>query len=283
MQFARTSGVLACLFSLNSYGADIASAVRPGGDELRDDGGYFELGVSLSYAQIARDHKERDDLEDFSVGISLAGEYRYKGFFVEAAQGSFDGLNLGYTLFETPKWSVDLLAASALGTAESEDNNVNVSGFSEAQRNEALLERNTFYIGAGLRGTLYLDNYILQARIVSDVYDDNGATATLRLGRSWQYRNWNFHAVASTEYGSDTTMQYLYGITAEEATTQFSAYKPDAALSFTGEVGVTYPMSEDWVFRSALRYSAFPDEITDSPLVDRDSDVFFFNSINYVF
>lgn len=283
MQFARATLILGCLFSISSFGADIASAVRPGGEQLREDGGYFELGVSLNYAQIARDHKERDDLEDFSIGLSLAGEYRYKGFFVEAAQGSFDGLNLGYTLYETPTWSVDLLAASALGTLDSEDNNVNLTGLNEAQRNEAILERNTFYMGAGVRGTVYLDNYIVQARVVSDIYDDNGASATLRLGRGWQYRNWNFHAVASAEYGTDKTIQYLYGITPEEATTQFNAYKPNAALSFTGEVGVTYPVSENWVFRSALRYTAFPDEIEDSPLVDRDSDIYFFNSINYVF
>lgn len=283
MKALKTLVLFSSFVAGSCFAGDIATEVRTGSNSPAADGGYFELGLSLDYIDRARLEEDPDDQDGVDVSIFAAGEYRYRNFFIEASQGSFDGVNLGYTLFQNERWSVDLLAATVFGSLDDENDDADDPTLSEGERDKALLERDSIYIGSGLRATAYLDRYILQARVVHDVYEGNGLIATLRLGRSWQHKNWNFHAVAGLEYGSADAAEYFFGVTDAEATARFAAYTPDHALSFTGEVGVTYPISEHWVFRSAFRYSYLDDEVSDSPLMDSDSEFVFSNSISYVF
>ncbi|MGI9295452.1 MAG: MipA/OmpV family protein [Pseudomonadales bacterium] len=262
--------------------ADIASDVRSGGGVPdTSDGGYFEIGVAAGY--LANPRVNDDDDEGWEVGLSLAGGYRYKGFFVEASQGTFDGLNLGYNLWNNKHWSVDLLASSLNGDIDTDNADRIDNRLTEAQRDKELIDRDTFYSGAGIRLTGYYDDYILQYRFVTDTHGGNGVTSTARLGKSWQVKNWNFHGVVSAEYTSATTNRYWLGISAAEATTRFPEYDPGASVSFNAEVGVTYPLSKDWVFRSFARFGLLPDEQKNSPLADDDQWVLFLNSISYVF
>ncbi len=101
------------------FAADIATDVRSGnGAPDNSNGGYFEIGVEAGYAN---DPKVADDDEGWGGSLSLAGGYRYKGLFIEASQGTFDGLNLGYNLWNNQHWSVDLLAASLNGDIDTEN------------------------------------------------------------------------------------------------------------------------------------------------------------------
>lgn len=263
------------------FAADIASDVRSGnGAPDNSNGGYFEIGVEAGYAN---DPKAADDDEGWGGSLSLAGGYRYKGLFIEASQGTFDGLNLGYNLWNNPHWSVDLLASSFNGSIDTANADKIDSSLTEAQRNSELIDRDTFYSGAGMRLTGYYDDYILQYRLVTDTHGGNGVVSTARLGRSWQVKNWNFHGVISAQYTSATTNRYWYGISATEATTRFPEYDPDASVSFNVEVGVTYPLGKDWVLRSFARYGLLSSEAKNSPLTDDDDWVLFVNSISYVF
>lgn len=267
------------------FAADIASDVRKGaGAPDYSNGGYFEVGLSANYAN--NPIEEGDDDEDdggFGAGLVLAGGYRYEGFFFEASQGSFDGLNLGYHLWNNQRWSVDFLANSSTGlfTLNSRDDNFRNSN--EARRNRKLEERRRLYSGLGFRLTGYFDNYILQYRLVTDTNGGDGVVSTARLGRSWQVKNWNFHGVISAQYTSAETNRSWHGVSDVEATTRFPEYDPGESVSFSAEIGVTYPLGKDWVFRSFVRYAPLSDEVKNSPLIDDDHGIVFFNSISYVF
>ncbi len=265
-----------------AFAADIATDVRSGTDgPSTNNGGYFEIGVAVGY--LTHPQIIDDENEGWDIDPSLAGGYRYKGFYIEASHGTFDGLNLGYNFWNSQHWSVDLLASSLNGTFDSENVDTIDDRLSEAQRNSELIDRDTLYSGAGIRLTGYYDDYILQYRLVTDTHSGNGVTSTARLGRSWQVKNWNFHGVVSAEYASATTNRYWWGVGAAEATTRFPEYQPDASVSYNAEVGVTYPLGKDWVLRSFARYGLLSDEEKDSPLADEDHMVWFVNSISYVF
>lgn len=282
MKRIRLSILLAMLLMKPGFAADIATDVRSGnGVPDNSNGGYFEIGLAGGY--LASPRVNDDDDEGWDAGLSLAGGYRYKGFFIEASQGTFDGLNLGYNLWNNRHWSVDLLAASLNGDIDTDNPDKIDSRFTEAQRDSEIIDRDTFYSGAGVRLTGYYGDYIFQYRLVTDTHGGNGVTSTARLGKSWQVKNWNFHGVASVEYNSATSNRYWLGISAAEATTRFPEYDPGSSVSFNAEVGVTYPLGKDWVFRSFARFGVLPDEQKDSPLADDEKWLLFYNSISYVF
>jgi outer membrane scaffolding protein for murein synthesis (MipA/OmpV family) len=146
------------------------------------------------------------------------------------------------------------------------------------------MDRTTALTGAGFRVTGYLDDYILQARMLNDVYNNRGNYGSARLGRSWQYRNWNFHGIAGVEYFDSSFAQHMVGISAAETSSSFpQQYSPGSITQVEAEVGVTYPMTEHWVFRATIRHTFLPDAVTDSPLIENSSQSSFFTSFNYVF
>ncbi|WP_076409818.1 MipA/OmpV family protein [Shewanella sp. UCD-KL12] len=264
-----------------TYASDIASSVAGGVDNRLADGGYFELGASVY--SVNKVDVRQSDYQSIEPSLLLSGMYQYKGLFVEMVHQSQDGINLGYNIWNSDNWSLDLLFANLKSSwARSEE--YNPALLNEAGRNAYLMSEDSLYIGAGFRATRYWgDHYVFQYRIVSDYYDDQGIQSSARLGKSWQVRNWNFHALASVEYSSSTLNQYLFGVSSEEATELFPEYQPDSSFGYGIELGVAYPISESFVFRAMYRINLLSDEVTDSPFNQSDYVSFFNASISYVF
>lgn len=278
----KTVIVVALMQSSLVLASDIAHEVRNSGSSVGISS-YFELGAE---AYIFTEYKAPEDPgdelnSDAGASVFIGGAYYKRGFFLEAAYGTFDGINLGYNLWRSDDWSVDLLAASVRGGLTA-DNDIEITD-SDKVRDRKLLDRDSIYSGAGVRVTGYLGDYIMQYRLVSDTHGGNGITSSVRLGRHWQYRNWNFHGIAGVEYSSADTNNYLWGVTAAEATQRFSEYQAGASISPHAELGLAYPMSENWVFRSFARYQYLPSEVQDSPLVEKDYVATLSASVIYVF
>ncbi len=275
---------LICLFPVihSVFAADIVTDVRSGGVRSTNDGGYLEIGFVGGYIHNPFENISIDS-DDFAATIDVGGEYRYKDFFVEASQGTQDGFNLGYSLWSNEHWTVDVLGASINGVLSDRDDGDIRADDDEATRDAKLRDRDTFYIGAGVRITRYFENYVLQYRLVSDIFDGNGVVSTLRFGRGWQIRNWNFHTILSAEYSSEETNQYRFGITELEQTSRHPRYAPGASLNYSALFGVARPLSENWVLRGFAGYVYLPDEIRDSPLVSDHDFSIAVVAINYVF
>ncbi len=261
---------------------DITRDLRHNSDGLaEEDGGYLELGLGLSaainpYVQEDEDCKSRKACINLLVG----GAYHYRNAFIELADTTFDGLNIGYTLWEGRHWELDLIAANIFGDIDT-DKPTSTDG--ETQKNYDLLYRSRLMMASGIRVTGYVNGTILQYRFVGDLFEEHGVVSSLRVGRSWQYRNWNFHALLSAEWFSSRTSNYWIGVTAEEATTRFPEYKLGSALLFTGEVGFAYPLAEHWVARAFWRYSPLEGEVYKSPLMDETVSSMLGAAISYAF
>lgn len=264
---------------------DIVSAVNKDEPEpISENGGFFEIGVSLvsGHGALMHARPENDKSSISEITVDIYGSYRYKRAFIEAARSGFEGLNLGFTLWQNERWSVDFLAANLAGTVTGESENP--APLTEAERNASLLERDTLFIAAGTRITRYFDNNrIAQFRLVSDYYDNNGVLASISFGQQWQVGNWSWTGLLGARYASSRFSNYIVGITADEATARFPEYSTNSAVALEAEIGVRYPLTRKLVLASQIKYRAYPGEITDSPLVDEDSDFLYSGGILYVF
>ena len=117
--------------------SDIVSSVRDGRKPISESYKTFELGIGLGYLDNAY-IRTQDTYNNWVAELNLAGEFKYKRFFFEAAQGTQDGLNLGYSVWSNDRWALDFLAASISGTIG--DINIDdIDGDDEAARNDRTL------------------------------------------------------------------------------------------------------------------------------------------------
>lgn len=269
----------------NAYSADIALDVND--QEARQatqNGGFLELGFGFSGGRRVFHQLDETESEDYQLGVDivLSAGYRYKRFFFEATEGGFDGLNAGFTLLSTDRWTIDALLANLDGTI-TVDSDEPPPPETEAERNKAILERDSLHISAGARVTGYFGDNIVQFRLVSDWYDNNGISGSARIGRQWQVGNWNLQAIGGVRYNSQDFSQYLYGVSDEEQSARFPAFNTGDTWIPEAELGLRVPIAKDWVYSSRLRFRQYPESITDSPLIANNSDVIFSTALFYVF
>lgn len=274
---------LGCLVisALPSHANDIAADVN-GGNRNYQNGGYFEIGAIAGFNDNPVHLKAHSRRSGVGVDVDGSGVYRYQKFFAEAVYATQDGVNLGYNLWQNDNYSVDLLAGSLSGSYYIREDNITDDG-SEEYKNDELYTRRTLHTGTGIRVTRHINNYVIQYRLVTDILDNNGIISTLRVGRGWQYRNWNFHGVLSAIYTSKETNQYRFGVDQEDATTRHPAFYPEASVSYSAQFGVTKPLSEHWVVRGIAGWEQTPDEIKPSNFVDEHDRTYLGISISRVF
>lgn len=266
--------VLSTSFTSNLFAADISHSLRNTQQDNTTEN-YFELGLGLATG--AGPTVEEDKDNEWAGGFLIVnGSYNWRGFFIEKFGESTDPLVLGYNAYSSDNWSFDIVLAPKGRGIQGGEND----------RFHDLDDRDSATMFGG-RLTGYIDDNIVQFSVKHNVGSShNGTTASALIGRNWQVRNWNFHGMTGVQFFDAKLNDYYLGISAEEAArTDFNEYSPGSNFNLTAEVGVTYPITEDWVFRSTARFAQFLGDKTDSPIfVDkRDNAMSLSTSISYVF
>jgi MipA family protein len=265
---------------------DLSAEIRKGASspDYRD-GLHIELGVLLSInksAVVGVPVGNKKDQVNLEPNISLNLKWQKHGWFIEGSDeslmssntnGGIGGLALGYHLVNTDSCSLDII-----GSPEHDE----VSEDASKDFKNLHIRRSDFMAGA--RTTLYSDNYIFQFHLLTDVsHVHNGQTFSARAGRAWQYRNWNYHAIIGADYQTEHVTSYYLSAKPGDITAQTPNFQANAGFSEVIEVGVTYPISEKWVFRSLFRHVQLDNQWRDSPLLVGNRTDAFQTSINYVF
>jgi len=270
------------IFSSASFANDISHSIRSDTEQTGSTENYFELGLMYVVGS-SPSFGEENNWAD--LGLIINGSYNWNGLFVENYSESGHGLVVGYNAIDNDNWSLDLTV-----TTEMFQSNYENTGRYPGLNNQDYSEPLT--VGGRLTG--YLGNNILQFTVNQDATGDhNGTTVAALIGRNWQVRNWNFHGIVGVEYASAKLNDFYVGVSdARAASSRFnfldegaSSYEAGDSVSFSTEFGVTYPITQDWVFRATGRVVTISDEITDSPYyVNKDSVATSLRtSLSYVF
>ncbi|GAC29810.1 hypothetical protein GPAL_2959 [Glaciecola pallidula DSM 14239 = ACAM 615] len=260
-------------FSSFTHSADIAHTLRANTQDNNDPDNFIEigLGASLGIGSSLIDEKAKG----LGLFINLSSSYNWNGFFIDLGSETAEPLVIGYNLHNSDKWSFDLV----LGTTEggvSEDTDDRFIGIMKRQ--------SSTMVGARLTG--YFGKNILQVSLKRDVRGiSDGTVATALLGRNWQYRNWNFHGLIGLNISDSKFNDYYLGVSEEESVvTGIESYDGKASIHFSSSVGVTYPLSENWIYRADISVSSNFGQ-NDSTLFEkrRNFDSGISTSINYVF
>jgi outer membrane protein len=102
---------------------------------------------------------------------------------------------------------------------------------------------------------------------LNDEYDD-GVYASFWVDRSWQIKNWQFNAAIGLTYRSEEILNHYYG-TPDGSIIEGFDYQASGGVDVTAQIGVSYPISENWIFESYFRYTDISNSITDSPFLQR--------------
>lgn len=260
-------------FSSFTHSADIAHTLRANTQDNNDPDNFIEigLGASLGIGSSLIDEKAKG----LGLFINLSSSYNWNGFFIDLGSETAEPLVIGYNLHNSDKWSFDLV----LGTTEggvSEDTDDRFIGIMKRQ--------SSTMVGARLTG--YFGKNILQVSLKRDVRGiSDGTVATALLGRNWQYRNWNFHGLIGLNISDSKYNDYYLGVSEEESVlTGIESYDGKASIHFSSSVGVTYPLSQNWIYRADISVSSNFGQ-NDSTLFEkrRNFDSVISTSINYVF
>lgn len=193
--------------------------------------------------------------------------FPYVGY--EGERVYWRGVTLGVHLLRTERFVLDAVVAGRfdgfdrgdLGRPELADNGVDADRL--ADRDDA--------VDAGLAARWSWGEQELHLRALADVTDTSGG---YELSADYGYRfRFGRSAIVpgvGVRWLSEDLADYYYGVRAEE-TFAGTAYRADAAL--VPHVGVAFsrPLAGAWRLQGLLQYEWLPDELADSPLLERDA------------
>jgi MipA family protein len=113
----------------------------------------------------------------------------------------------------------------------------------------------------------------IEAEVLADAIDASGGQeVSLEYGFPFDIGQGRLTPNAGVTWLSKDMANYYYGTLAEEVARGVVDYKPGSVT--IPHVGVSYfrPIGEKWSLLGFVKYSALPDEISDSPFIEADTD-----------
>ena len=253
MNLQRTILFLLCFTPL----ASLAQSARPPRTDDAPAGWSMGLGVATR-APIYVGEQSR------SIPFPLIG-YEGERFYLE-------GASVGYRLIKSDSFTVK--AHISVST-----NGIDADKFGRkelAQRgiNRNSLEDRDFGADAGMTASWGTAIGIFQTDARADISNtSDGYQASLDYSMPCPIGDAIIMpGVGVTAYSSDLT-NYYYGTLLEEVKRGVVNYKPGSATVPHASVTAIVPFVKKWTFVSSVSVDFLPNDITDSPLVNKDNDV----------
>lgn len=265
--------ILSITLSSFAYSADITRTLRNNAQDNNEPENFLEIGVGAG-AFIGSSITKQNG-KDSNLGLTLSASYNWHNFFIDVFAETGEPVVIGYNAYNNDVWSFDVVLGTT-GTGVSDNTDNRFIGLNKRESSAML----------GGRLTGYLGDSILQISLRHDVSGSSkGTLASALAGRNWQYRNWNFHGLISVSVSDEKFNDYYLGVTAQEsAVTGLEVYDGKTSMAFSSSIGVTYPISENWIYRATL-YASAGTGLNDSPLFakKRNFRTGVNTSISYVF
>lgn len=183
----------------------------------------------------------------------------------------FRGLTAGWTFIDNESFELSAIAkfrfdgfdVDDLGRAELADNGLDYR----------LLEDRDDGLDLGLAAKWSGAAGEIEAEVLADVIDASGGQeVSLEYGYPFHIGKGRLTPNVGVTWLSKDMANYYYGTLDEEVARGVVDYKPGSVT--IPHVGLSYfrPIGENWSVLGFVKYSALPDEISDSPFIEPDTD-----------
>jgi|GEM_PF-5837707 len=153
----------------------------------------------------------------------------------------------------------DILNLEVLGTFR----DTSFSG-DDLEKQYPTLKRNTA-IEVGLAAEVQLGIAALSSRIVHDISGVHDGLSGVPIGKSI------LSAEIGATYKDEDVSLYEYGVSSDEATDTLVAYQPEDNWTPYFELSAAYPLSDKSMLIAAATHELIPDEIFNSPIVEKNN------------
>ncbi|MGL4447679.1 MipA/OmpV family protein [Shewanella sp.] len=253
--------------------------------------GNWDVGVAIGWGQKTNPLKDVGDIPVFLIPtIAYYGENWF-----------FDNGNLGYSLTEQAHFSLNLVTSYSLDRAYFyrwdpsniflERNSPSRTGFGRLPNAPAepdmhindLGSRNFTLLG-GAEAFIYSPLGILRLAYTHDMFNvHHGSEAQIKWSYGWQLNRWIIDLAFVFDWKSQNVVHYYYGIRPEESAYWSQQYQAHSGWDKGAEMTARYELTNTWDLLLAVRYTLIADEITASPLLDKDVSSTYFIGAAYRF
>lgn len=251
----------------------------------------WHFGLSLGYGQMLSPLTDKKD-----ISLYVLPDIRYFGEYF-----SLENTNLGYSLKETPNYSIELVgllnqdglffphefrSATATVAPPLEISITPDPVHAGVEQNDLVIypkKKHLSYM-AGLAWRYHGDADV-NLVLVSDVTaGHHGKELHANIKKQFQLGNWQLESKVGLSYKDSALVDYYYGVKEDDlpAGFEYMAYRPSAAINWHMQLQLAYPLNENLWFVSSYRYDNNDDEIYNSPVVAKDSFQSYFFGIKRV-
>ncbi|MCO7224298.1 MipA/OmpV family protein [Pleionea sp. CnH1-48] len=237
----------------------------------------FSLGLGVDYDDPFLRGFESDQ---WTIDILLDFRYSYRRFFVEtySRKATPAVIAAGYTLHQTEGWQFNAIVGGYFGELSESSGNEPENNFLQG------IHRRRSAVEGGFRSDYLFENSELSFEAVTNLNSTHkGWLASAIYSYYIPAGNWDFNVSGGLTHISDNIGKYYFGIAPDEALPNRPEFSVGASQLSTFSVHAEVPVSEDWVFKGAIAYWNFSDNLADSPLIESQSWVNATFGLFYVF
>jgi len=145
------------------------------------------------------------------------------------------------------------------------------------------MDRRDWTLQAGINIGKRFDRFAVDLFATTDILGQHkGSEFDLLFGKPFSFGRWELAPQIGLTYQDSSFVNYYFGVrTSEFQPGLRPAYKPGSAITPSARLGYSYRINDRWFLTASAAVRFLPDEITDSPLVDRDTTTSFSLGVSY--
>lgn len=252
------------------------------------DIGYWDIGLAFGWGQKSNPVRNNRDIPLYIVpSITYYGQNWY-----------FDNGNLGYTLAEEEKYTLNLTtsySADPFYFMETSPASIFYSGFIFEDRHDRIhfiefaddfeeLENRNFTLLGGLELYIYTRAGTIKLGLGKDLFGvHHGTQAEAQWSYNLAYDRWNFDLALGLDWKSSQVIKYYYGVRPSENLFWSFVFRPQAGFNKRVEARLSYTINDNWKFLMVAQHTRLSEEISRSPLLFEDYSNTLFIGATYRF
>lgn len=220
-----------------------------------EERGRIGIGINLNNSPDLYNNAD----SDAAAGI----HFQYRG-----ERLNIDEETIAYKLSDTEKYQIEVMARSESRGLEKDD----LKDFTGLKERDESLD-------AGFRAGMKTRYGLLSVEATGDISGThNGQEVDVRFGPDFYQKAWDgkrevsIGALAGVKWQSKDVVDYYYGVSSAEATASRAAYKGDDAITPYVGIEAKANLTKHFSMQGNVLYKDRPDEITNSPLVNKSND-----------